>query len=393
MTRRAILTVATRNYAHYAQVLMQACQRFHPEADLFICYADRPPAHWEETVSKTHVFYGDQLEIPDWKRFAFQYTPFELSCALKPFATNHVLKLGYDQIAYLDGDMTLYGPLTKAFQALENHSIVLTPHLLTPLPVDGKRPDESAFLASGAYNAGFYAIRNDCSTHGFIEWWQEMCRRQSIVDMAASLFVDQKWLGLVPGLFDGVFILRDPGYNSGHWSLSQFEFREAARNRLSQSGVSIDGQPLVLYHFSGMTPNKPDEYLSSQTRTSLAEIPALARLVVKFHNELASAGMLECTAWGCEYDTLNDGTAIHPAWREAIRRPHMHFANIANPFDALSNPNLVAEFESIQAGAYKWRRDWRLKWPKEQGIAGKVAKTGKNIKGFLRSLKFLRRSA
>ncbi len=393
VSRRAIVTVVTRNYAHFGQVLMHSCHRFHPEADLFVCYADRPPDSWTEAVDGVQAIHGDELGIESWKRFAFQYTPFELSCALKPFVISEVLDRGYDEVAYLDGDMVIYGPLTEVFNAFEHDSIVLTPHLLKPLPVDGKRPDETAFLISGTFNAGFLAVRNDANTQSFILWWKQMCLRNCYVDLASSIFVDQKWLSLVPGMFGGVHVLRHPGYNAGHWTLSQFGFTSAAVSSVSESGVAVDGKPLVLFHFSGMTPSNANDYLTSQTRTSLNLIPALQKIVVQYHRDLSAAGMSTCSDWGCEFDNLTDGSKIHLAWREAIRQQHKSFVKIADPFDTNRYPDLANSFAEIQPGAYKWRRDWRLKWPKEQGAAGQIRKANKRLQSFFKSLPLLRRSA
>ena len=391
MPRRAFVTVVTRNYAHFAQVLLRSCREHHPDGDIFVCYADRPPETWKEDLADARVIYGDQLEIDNWHRFSFQYTPFELSCALKPFAIAELLRRGYDEVVYLDGDMVVYGPLTDVFQSLERHSIVLTPHLIRPLPADGQRPHESAFLVSGTYNAGFLAVRAGETTSEFIAWWQGMCQRQCIVDLAASLFVDQKWLELVPGLFDGVCILRNPGYNAGHWSLSQFSIAAGAAG--SSSGVSIGGAPLVLFHFSGMTPISPQEYLRSQTRTSLAAHPLLEKLVHQYHGQLTAAGMKACTAWGYEFESLSDGTPIHPAWREAIRQDHRRLVNVQNPFDVATYPDLHAQLVALQTGAHKWRRDWRLQWSKEQGIAGRVRKTSNRLKRAFNGLRLLWRAA
>jgi len=393
LTRRAIVTVVTRNYAHFAQVLMDSCRRYHPEADLFVCYADRPPQPWKESIDGVQVIYGHELAIENWKRFAFQYTPFELSCALKPFVISELLCRGYDEIAYLDGDMLIYGPLSEVFNAFERASIVLTPHLLTPLPIDGKRPDETAFLISGTFNAGFFAVRNDANTQSFIHWWKQMCLRNCYVDLSSSIFVDQKWLSLVPGMFGGVHVLRHPGYNAGHWTLSQFPFTSAAVTSVSESGVAVDGKPLVLFHFSGMTPSNANDYLVSQTRTSLDVLPALRKIVSQYHRDLAEAGMSICSAWGCEFDQLADGSKIHLAWREAIRQQHKSFVKVVDPFDTDKYPHLPASFAEIQPGAYKWRRDWRLKWPKEQGAAGQVRKANKRLKSFFKGLRLLRRSA
>jgi len=178
--------------------------------------------------------------------------------------------------------------------------------------------------------------------------------------------------------------LRHPGYNAGHWSLSQFRFEPFADSSQTHSGVAMDGRPLVLFHFSGMTPAAPNDYLSSQTRTSLADVPPLHRLTTQYHADLAAAGMARCESWGCEFDSLADGTTIHPAWREAVRRQHTGFAGIADPFDTVAQPHLLSLYRSIERGAYKWRKEWRLKWPREQGIAGHVRKANKTIKDVLR---------
>jgi Nucleotide-diphospho-sugar transferase len=384
MPRRAFVTVVTRNYACFAQVLMQSCRRHHPDCDVFICCADRPAESAAGTSERWPVIYGDELGIECWPRFSFQYTPFELSCALKPYAIAEILKRGYDEVIYLDGDMSVYGPLTAAFEALEHSSIVITPHLLRPLPDDGKRPNESAFLVSGAYNAGFFAVRASEPTAKFVQWWQQMCQRQCIVDLAASLFVDQKWLELVPGMFDGVHILRNPGYNAGHWSLSQFAVEPCINSVIDGNtelaGVRIGGEPLVLFHFSGMTPTKPHEYLRSQTRTSLSALPPLERLVVEYHEQLEAADMKTCSGWGCEFDRLSDGTPIHPAWREAIRRNHRRLVHVHDPFNVAAYPELKSSFVALQSSAHKWRRDWRLEWQKERGLAGRVRKTSHQLK-------------
>lgn len=393
MSRRAIVTIVTRNYAHYAQVLLASCREAHPEAALFVCYADRPPADWHEAVPGTRVVYGDELGIPDWRTFTFQYTPFELSCALKPHLLRHVLAQGYDEVVYLDGDTVVYGPLASVFAALEASSLVITPHLLAPLPDDGGRPHEQAFLVSGAYNAGFLAVRRDGTTQRFLEWWSAMVARKCITDLAASLFVDQKWLDLVPGLFPGVHPLRDPGCNAGHWTLSQFRFERLDDPSRTRSGVAVGGSPLVLFHFSRMTPAAPDEYLNSQSRIRLTDAHPLARLVRDYHAALAAAGRSRCEPWGCAFDTLSDGTPIRPAWREAVRRHHAAVASIADPFDVAARPQLAQLYRGLEGEAVKWRRDWRLKPPQPRGIQGRFKKAETTLKTILRGLRHARKSA
>jgi hypothetical protein len=371
--KRAFVTAVTCNFAHYAKVVLGTVSKHHPEADRFVCFTDRPPRNWGDDFNGHKVFYADEFGIKDWHRFAFQYTPFELTCALKPYAIKSLLRLGYDEVFYVDGDMQLFGDLTEVIDHLSEYSIVLTPHLLKPLPDDGKRPNESVYLRSGAYNAGFIAVRNDENANSFLDWWQSMVRCHCYVDIASGFFVDQKWLDLVPGLFRGVSILRHPGYNAGHWTLSQCVISDAS-SETSESRITVDGLPVVLFHFSGMTLEKPLEYLRQQTRTSLDQIPGLARIVEQYHGDLHEAGSTEYTKWGCCFSSLTDGTPIHASWREAIRRNYKIWSEIANPFDLCSSRHLAAQRVLIQKKAIRWRRDWSIDFSRNRGLFGALRK-------------------
>lgn len=348
MTRRAIVTVVTRNYLAYARPLMRQCARHEPHTDRFVVVADRLPDGYGADVD-AHVLHGDELGIERWPRYAFQYTPFELACALKPHAIGRLMdRLGYEAVLYLDSDMAVYGPLTPAWEALEAHGVVLTPHVARPLPDDGLRPHESMFLPTGAYNAGFLGVRNDADGRAFTTWWRSMLARHCILDLPAGLFVDQKWLNMVPGLFSGVAVLRRFGVNAGHWTLSQAVFEHRPTTGVSASNVTVDGDPLLLFHFSGMTPHAPADYLGHQTRTRLDRIPCLAALVERFQHDIMSAGFAECVAWGCETERLLDGTPVKPAWRRAIRREEPAFSDVDDPFDTTARPDLVRRYRRLE---------------------------------------------
>jgi hypothetical protein len=87
-----------------------------------------------------------------------------------------------------------------------------TPHLTGELD-EGYHPTELDILRSGVYNLGFLGLTRSQETMRFLKWWQVRLHDRCLVDLNRGLFVDQRWMDLAPGLFDGVFVLRDPGCN------------------------------------------------------------------------------------------------------------------------------------------------------------------------------------
>jgi len=363
MGNRAIVTIVTRNYLAYARALMRQCELHEPGADRFVVIVDRLPAGEVADVPNSDIIYGDELGIERWPRYAFQYTPFELACAMKPHVVDHLIRdRGCQQVVYLDGDMRLYGPLSPVWRALEQDSIVLTPHLLRPLPDNSVRPYESLYLRSGTFNAGCFAVRDTDIGRSFTNWWKSMLRKHCIVDPPQGMLHDQRWLCLVPGLFPEVCILRHPGLNAGHWTLLQATWECRSTGAASTSGVYVDGDPTVLFHFSGMTPDHPDAYRACQNRISIDEIPCLKRLVDDFHREVHAAGYSECVAWGCRMERLSDGTPVKREWREAIRRDEAEFADVEDPFDVASQPDLLSRYRAVESVAHTWREEWLRDW-------------------------------
>lgn len=366
MSRQALVTVVTRNYLHYAAALADSCQRWQPAWELHVLLADRLPPDISLPASlsggNVQLMYGDQLDqIANWQRFAFQYTPFELSCALKPFAMQRVLDQGCEQVTFIDADLALYAPLASITQALQSHSIALIPHLHRPLPRDGRKPIENNFLNAGTFNGGLLACRDDAVGRDFLQWWQQHLQRDCYVDVAGGVFVDQKWLNLVPGLFPSVAIVRQPGCNTGHWTLSQYPLTHDPTQ-----GYRVGDYPLECFHFSNFLPANPYEFMHSQSRISFSSLPALEDLVRDYHAQLKRHAAEQYSQLGCQFQTLSDGTTIKPEWREAVRRDHKDLRHIANPFDVAAHPNLAGRLDAAVRRAHKWRGDWRLQLPSEQ---------------------------
>ena len=87
-------------------------------------------------------------------------------------------------------------------------------------------------------------MRNDDVGRAFAGWWAEQLYRACYDAIDIGIFTDQKYCDLVPGLFDRVFIERDPGCNVASWNLSRRTLRFAG------SDLLVNGSPLKFYHFT-----------------------------------------------------------------------------------------------------------------------------------------------
>ena len=264
-----------------------------------------------------------------------------------------VRHLGHKNVVYIDADMWLYQPMEVVWEELKTTSVLLTPHLAQPLPDDGGFPNESEYLRCGTFNGGFVAIHGNEAGDAMLDWWCNRMAKDCIVDVMGGVFVDQKWLNLVPGLFPAFKALRHPGYNAGHWSLSQLTIEKTSDGRFL-----IGDLPLVLFHFSNFLPDDPYSFERQQSRVKLKEMPALTPLLESYWRELDQTKSPKCKSES-RFERLSCGTLIEPSWREAVRRGHASLQGIADPFDSSATPGLVERYRLLESEASDWRVDWK----------------------------------
>jgi glycosyltransferase involved in cell wall biosynthesis len=310
--RLAIFTVVSNNYLHFARTLLQTVARHHPEADVYCVIVDTdlgPPSEFSDEFS---VLRMQDLDIPDLKRMSFQYDVLELNTAVKPWAFETLLRKGYENVIYLDPDIFVYRPMTHVTEALSSgFDIVITPHLLSPIR-DDKKPTELDIRRAGTYNFGFCAVRQSENTLDFLRWWQGKLFRDCIVDQDRGIFVDQSWIDLVPGLFDRVCILRNPGYNIAYWNVAQRTVKQEPGG-----DWTVEGEPLVFFHFSGFNPLSPDSFSKHQDRFTLSSLGPAATLARNYASTLIENGASIFTKLPYGFSTFADGTRIPGAFRRA----------------------------------------------------------------------------
>jgi glycosyltransferase involved in cell wall biosynthesis len=306
----AVFTIVSPNYRHFARVLMDSLRRQHPEWERFVLIVGGDATLHREGEDFTTVPL-EALPLPHPRQFTFRYTILELNTAVKPWMFEHLFARGYQRVVYLDPDIFVYSPLVELDAAPPETFMTLTPHLTGSIEGDG-HPSERAILQAGTYNLGFLSVSRRPPLSRFLAWWQEKLEFRCVVDIARGLFVDQKWMDLVPGLFPDVAILRHDGYNVAYWNLRQ-------RTVVSAGGkTTVNGQPLRFFHFSGIDPVQP-ESVSKHDNLTLDDAGDARTLIESYAAALRAAGDESFRNAPYAFGTFRNGTRLPNAARLAYR--------------------------------------------------------------------------
>ncbi|MEA2326500.1 MAG: hypothetical protein QOE68_1459 [Thermoanaerobaculia bacterium] len=322
--RTAVFSIISPNYRHYARVLMESVRQHQPEWDRFVLLVgDRSNAIDEELF---HTVSLEALPLPNRRQFCFRYSILELNTAVKPWMFEHLFARGYERVVYLDPDIRLYSPLPEVDEAGPETFLILTPHLTGPIGGDG-HPSERTILQAGTYNLGFLVVSKGNDTHRFLDWWQEKLEFQCVSDVANGIFVDQKWIDLTPGFFDGVTILRHDGYNVAYWNLGQRTVRGEGANAM------VNGQPLRFFHFSGFDPADPSMASKHDFALRVTDVGDAQALIADYDAAIRAAGYESFRNARYPFGFFADGSPISDAARIAYRNsPSLQRAGGADPF-------------------------------------------------------------
>jgi hypothetical protein len=278
-------TICSNNYLGQAQALKNSFLRHNPDFQLFIVIVDRPSdlVDYKEFDPASLIFVEDIQEI-DLEDLLNRYNIIELNTSLKPTIFKYIINKysNIDVVYYLDPDLYFYASLNETNQILKEASIVLTPHILSKIPRDGKLPDENVFLNFGIYNLGFIGLNpRHKETLKLLDWWEERTIYHGYINTKRGYFVDQLWLNLAPVFFKDVKILKTYNYNMAPWNLHE---RYIVRKENDEIILNDDTQ-LVFYHFSKLASNDVDvsrEY----NRKTLLDLPQLRDLYREYKNVL-----------------------------------------------------------------------------------------------------------
>jgi hypothetical protein len=277
-------TICSINYLAQAQTLGQSLQQTNPDVEFVIGLVDRLDKVQldADKIPPFQLLEIDKINMACLDEMCDNYDITELNTAVKPFYFDYFFKNRPDikNVIYFDPDIIVFDSLKPLRDTLDQHSIVLTPHITSPIN-DKFDTREIDHLNTGLYNLGFVAVGRSESSYKMIDWWMERLKKDCIIDLCNGLFVDQHWMIFVPIFFrDVAFVDKYAGYNVAYWNLHERTVTQENGNYF------INNVPLIFFHFSGYGINKPNEVSKYQNRSSFENRPDIVPLFEYYAQQL-----------------------------------------------------------------------------------------------------------
>lgn len=348
-------TICAKNYLAQALTLKASFKKHEPNLDFFIFLADSTNG----LDSSLEIVALSEEWIPNWREMAYKYDVIEFNTSIKPFCFNKLFIDGYEKVIYLDPDIYVTKPLTPILDALDNKSIVLTPHYCEIQEKFSGAVSESTFNCDGIFNLGFCAIKNNNIGREIINWWQDRLYSQCYSDRSAGLFVDQKWMDYLPGFFpNDIFVLKDLGANVAIWNLHErLLFITNTGEYKIRSKKTQKEYSLLFFHFSGFDPFDNTVINRRHPQFNIKTYPSFIPIIEEYRKLVYDNKYDIFSKMKYSFNTYSDGTIITPLQRRLYRIYIKEHNFMFDPFEVgndfymlLKKKNLLLSRKSKQNG-------------------------------------------
>lgn len=317
---KIIFTICSNNYLAQAKALGDSIRNTNPDYLFFIGLVDHYSSEIDYGKEIGHsIILCTDIGIPDFESLWKKYNIIELNTCVKPFYLEYFTKKYPDltYLMYFDPDTFVFGDLAVIEKELvHEREIILTPHILSPIPLDGKMPNEQTFLNYGTYNLGFIGIKKPKNNLSFFRWWGERTYNIGYDRVSDGLFVDQLWMNFTPLFFHKTIVSRNLGLNMGPWNL-----HERTITKRVDSVITVnDTDELTFYHFSNYKYTVPKVLASYYDRFNFENRPDLVDLYSEYRNTLLKNNITKLSNLKCYYIALRENLLSDINKEEAFKR-------------------------------------------------------------------------
>jgi len=178
-----------------------------------------------------------------------QRSTMEYFFTMTPWFVRHVMRSApeADWVTYLDADLWFFDSTAPIYDELESSSVGIIPHRFSAA--------QSWRLRYGTYNVGWVSFRQDDAGASCANWWADRCLEWCGDAPDNGRYADQGYLDGFSSAVGGVRVIGNAGADLAPWNLPSHQTAwgvcppEAAA---STPGVTVDGQPLIFFHFHGL---------------------------------------------------------------------------------------------------------------------------------------------
>jgi hypothetical protein len=332
------------SYLDRARILAETVKRFHPEWTLWLCVSDREPEGFHFDLNNEQfdrILWIQDLGIAALKGWIFRHDVVELCTAVKGRALLAIFEAGASKVIYLDPDISLFNDMSDVVSWLDRHPIVLTPHIChTEKDEQAITDNEIGTLKHGTYNLGFIAVNDSEEGLRFARWWSDRLLHYCYDDIASGIFTDQRWCDLVPGLFDRVKIVRDPGYNVASWNLGNRPITIE-----TDGTIYARGHRLRFFHFTKVD-TVGEIMLTRYARSAFGAL----ELLKWYRGRLATHALQEIPPRWWAFSTYDDGEPILREHRLLYRESKNLRQAFPDPFSTHTTENFRSWYEQYAQG-------------------------------------------
>jgi hypothetical protein len=169
---------------------------------------------------------------------------------------------GVALVTYLDSDLYFFSSPEPLLRELGEGSVAITPHRFTPRT-------RRTHGRVGEYNVGWLSFRRDPAGLACLEWWRTECIQWCHDRVEGHRYADQKYLEQFAERFAGVRAIQHPGANLAPWNVADCAVA------LVDGIATVDGEPLMFFHFQGLRALAGGGYDSNLTGYGARMTPAL----------------------------------------------------------------------------------------------------------------------
>jgi hypothetical protein len=147
-------------------------------------------------------------------------------------------------VIYVDADLWFNSDPRTVLDEMGGGSIYIHEHDFAPAHAELAK-------ASGRFNVGLVAFRNNEEGRACLERWKAQCIDECVMDPEAGKCGDQNYLDEWPALYPGLVISTNPGVGLAPWNVTKHSIGS------NRNGPTVDGRPVVFYHYHSLSLLRP----------------------------------------------------------------------------------------------------------------------------------------